>query len=233
MAKKQEKQTEIEELKVKLFKRCKEFEKAEFETLKLEKYKTPILWDIGDVAILLKEALGHGNWEPLVQQCVTESRIGSKRTMERAMKIRKNFENRDDCAGLAVTEAEKFSDELETIEKDKDRCQSTIARKKQEKKNEARRKKEENERLEKKLAKKFDPKQQAKEEEGTPQVKPGPQDEAEDDTDEAVLSEMVESLCETLCDEPSMTLTAEEEAAFETFAGASGIVGIKQRVGKW
>jgi hypothetical protein len=89
----------VEELKQKLCDELAEYRKAEWESLKLEKYKTGKLWEIGDVARPLKDSLGHGNWEPFVQQLVKEGRVTSDRTMQRAMKIRKNFERREEPVG--------------------------------------------------------------------------------------------------------------------------------------
>jgi hypothetical protein len=107
----------VGELKEKLFAELREYDQAELESLRLEKYKTGKLWDIGDVAIPLKEAIGHGNWEPFVQQCVEEGRVSSDRTLQRTMKIRKNFEKREECAGLTVEEAEGFAEQADEIEK--------------------------------------------------------------------------------------------------------------------
>ena len=213
----------IDDLKAELFRHCEEFERAEFQTLKLEKYKTSALWDIGNAALPLKEALGHGNWEPFIDQCIVEKRIGSKRTMERALKIRKNFPNREDCAGLTVSEAENFSDNLDEVEKNTaNRCKTTLENKKRELRSQLRRKKEENQRHEAELAGRFDPQIQHDVEQKEQFIPQRIEDvHPQTDLDDEAADEVLIALGDILHDD-TLEVTADEDAAFGIFVQSVG-----------
>lgn len=221
----------LEELKQRLLDQLAEYKKAELESLKLEKYKTGALWEIGNVAVLLKEAMGHGNWEPFVQQCVEEGWVSSDRTIQRAQKIRKNFERREDCAGLTVAEAEKFADQAEKIAKEGDTaCQRVTNARKRKLADEVRRLRQENERLEAKLEgiQRQQVSQDSPEEEDDEETdridadddSPLDEETAAVDPDEAAASTLIETLEEIVNGEEG--LTPQEQEAFEAFVHALG-----------
>lgn len=213
----------VEELKQKLCDELAEYRKAEWESLKLEKYKTGKLWDIGDVALSLKESLGHGNWEPFVQQLVKEGRVTSDRTMQRAMKIRKNFERREDCVGLTTAEAEDWAEKAEKIaEEGVTACKRLTSSKKRQLAEEVRKLREENERLEGELQRQSDAESEDDQENDDESDAPdyNPYIEREVDPDAQATYELLEAVSQ-IANAP-FELTPEQDAAFAKFVEALG-----------
>ena len=215
----------VEELKQKLCDELAEYRKAEWESLKFEKYKTGKLWDIGDVARPLKDSLGHGNWEPFVQQLVKEGRVTSDRTMQRAMKIRKNFERREDCVGLTAAEAEGLADKAEKIaEEGATACKRVTSIKKKKLAEEVRELREKNERFEDELERRAQPQDdeepQDHEDEDDLECSYPAYEEPQVDPDAQAVHELLEAVHQIVT-EPR-DLTPEQDAAFAKFVEAIG-----------
>ena len=216
----------VEELKQKLCDELAEYRKAEWESLKLEKYKTGKLWDICDVALPLKESLWHGNWEPFVQQLVKEGRVTSDRTMQRALKIRKNFERREDCVGLTASDAEGVADKAEKIaEEGVTACKRVTSSKKRQLAEAIRELREKNERLEDELERRAqseaneDAEQDQEDEDDLECSYPG-YEEPQVDPDAQAVHELLEAVHQIVT-EPR-DLTPEQDAAFAKFVEALG-----------
>jgi hypothetical protein len=216
---------DVEELKQKLCDQLAEYHKAEWESLKLEKYKTGKLWDIGDVALPLKESLGHGNWEPFVEQLVKEGRVTSDRTMQRAMKYRKGFECREDCAGLTTTEADEIVKKAEKIAEEGDTaCKRVTNSRKRKLAEDVRKLRAENERLLDELERRAQPQdddepQDQEDEDDREPSYPG-YEEPQVDPDAQAVHELLEAVHQIVT-EPR-DLTPEQDAAFAKFVEALG-----------
>jgi hypothetical protein len=216
----------VEELKEKLCAELREYDKAELESLRLEKYKTGKLWDIGNVAVPLKEAMEHGEWEPFVKQCVQEKGISSDRTLQRAMKIRKNFERREDCVGLTVTEADDVARRAENIAVNGETaCKRVTNKSNRELADEIRKLRQTNERWEADLLRHAEG--QGVQVQPQIEVVPAPAEveadaePAKEDVDsEAAVVELTEAVSDIAREEND--LTPEEEQAFAAFVHALG-----------
>jgi len=212
----------IEALKEKLYAELREYDKAELEAMRLEKYKTGKLWDVGDVAIPLKDAMEHGEWEPFVEQCVQEGRISSDRNLQRAMRIRKNFERREDCVGLTVAEAEDAAKRFEkVIEQAATTCENVTKNRRSEIADKVQKLRQENERLEAELLRRAEG-QGAEVEPQIEVVMGAAAEPAEEriDPDEAAAKDLVQSVSDIVQEDD--VLTAQEQEAFEVFVHALG-----------
>lgn len=89
---------------------------TDLEILRLKRKTTPEHWDLGDIAIQKKAEVGHTNWIPWLKE-----RAYIERTVQNSMKIRRNFENRDDCIGLTVEQALHPSVDVEALEEEADK----------------------------------------------------------------------------------------------------------------